>query len=87
VVVVQVVDVNEFRTAAIVLNGLTGVDRDYTFYYDETNNPRRFHVETAAFNAEPMCFVLGGVAHAGPPRSLDVAALRSQGGPHQVLGR
>ncbi len=71
------IDVNEMRDPVIALNGLTNVDHDYTFYYDETNNIRRLHVTADGFNVkEPMCFALGGVAHRGPPRSLDVASLK-----------
>ncbi|HEY2707207.1 MAG TPA: hypothetical protein VGI95_04075 [Caulobacteraceae bacterium] len=72
----QVIDVNEFRDPPIRLHSLTGVDDAYTFYYDETNNPRRFYVETAAFNVEPLCFVLGGIVHRGDPRPLDLSPLR-----------
>ena len=72
----QVIDVNEFRDPAIAYHGLTGVDEAYTFYYDETNNPRRFHVENTGFNAQPMCFVLGGLCHRGRPRPLGLAELR-----------
>jgi hypothetical protein len=71
------IDVNEHRDPAIAMNGLTRVDDVYTFYYDETNNPRRLHVTEAGFNVEaPLCFVLGGVAHRGPPRPLDIASVR-----------
>jgi hypothetical protein len=71
------IDVNERRAPAIALNGLTHVDDAYTFYYDETNNPRRLHVTADGFNVEaPLCFVLGGVAHRGAPRPLDITGLR-----------
>ena len=72
------IEVNEVRDPAIALNGLANVDRTYTFYYDETNNIRRLHVTADGFNVkEPMCFVLGGVAHRGPPRPLDVTSLKT----------
>jgi hypothetical protein len=72
------IDVNEVRDPLIALNGLTNVDRDYTFYYDETNNIRRLHVTADGFNVkEPTCFVLGGVAHIGQPRPLDLASLKA----------
>lgn len=71
------IDVNEQRAAAIALNGLTRVDDAYTFFYDETNNPRRLHITAEGFNVEaPLCFVLGGIAHRGAPRALDIAGLR-----------
>ncbi|WP_133254308.1 DUF3800 domain-containing protein [Phenylobacterium deserti] len=72
------IDVNAVRNPQILLHGLSGADRVYTFYYDETNNIRRLHVTANGFNVrEPMCFVLGGVAHRGAPRPLDMAALKS----------
>lgn len=72
------IDVNEWRDPAIALNRLVKADGIYTFYYDETNNIRRLHVTAEGLNVrEPMCFVLGGVAHRGPPRPLDVAGLKA----------
>jgi len=71
------IDINARRHAEIAFHGLTGVDDVYTFYYDETNNPRRLHVTPDGFNVTaPQCFVLGGVAHRGPPRPLDVEGLK-----------
>jgi hypothetical protein len=72
------IDVNGVRDPLIAMNGLTGTDGAYTFYYDETNNIRRLHVTPDGLNVrDPMCFVLGGVAHRGPPRPLDIAGLQS----------
>lgn len=72
------IDVNVVRDPVIALNGLTRADDAYTFYYDETNNIRRLHVTSEGLNVrDPMCFVLGGVAHRGPPRPLDIAGLRA----------
>lgn len=57
---------------------LTSADDAYVLYYDETNNIRRLLVTQDGLNvAEPMCFVLGGIAHRGPVRSLDMMALRT----------
>jgi len=48
-----------------------------TYYYDETNNIRKLYVGPRGLNvAELNVFVLGGVAHAGGPRPLDLAPLR-----------
>lgn len=69
-------DINPMRERLIRAHGLVGTDRPYTLYYDETNNIRRLHVTAEGFNvAEPACFALGGVGHAGPPRALDLAGL------------
>lgn len=71
------IDVNDRRDPAIAINGLTRVDGVYTFYYDETNNPRVLRVTSDGFNVEaPLCFVLGGVVHRGAPRPLDITGLR-----------
>lgn len=70
-------DVDQIR--GVLLSGglLADFDRGYTFYYDETNNIRKLHLEDGALNIRrPECFVLGGIVHRGPPRDLDLADLR-----------
>lgn len=70
-------DINPMRELLIRAHGLSGMDRPYTLYYDETNNIRRLRVTAEGFNvADPPCFVLGGVGHAGSPRPLDIQGLR-----------
>ena len=70
-------DVNDIRYPAIALHGLTGVDRAFTFHYDETNNIRRLHLTPDGLNVRaPQCFVLGGVVHPGPVPTLDFKDLR-----------
>lgn len=70
-------DFNEIRDILIRGNNLTNADEPYTLYYDETNNLRRLHVTPGGLNVpEPGCFALGGIAHRGPPRALDIAGLR-----------
>lgn len=72
------IDVNEMRSSTIALRGLTGVDRSFTFYYDETNNIRRLHLTPDGLNVRtPQCFVLGGVVHPGTVPPLDFEDLRS----------
>jgi len=74
-----VIDVNAMRDPAIHLNGLHKADDIYTFYYDETNNIRRFHITENGFNVnQPNCFVLGGIAHKGKRRAVDISGLRTQ---------
>ena len=72
-------DVNEMRNPIIAAYGLSNVDREYTFYYDETNNVRKLHLTRDGMNIRrPECFVLGGVLHLGGPKPIDLAALKSE---------
>ncbi len=65
------------RDAHIDLYGLPNADEPYTFYHDETNNIKKLRVGAKGLNvAESAIFVLGGVVHAGSPRSLDIQSLR-----------
>jgi hypothetical protein len=74
---IMMIDVNAIRDPDILINGLDKADDIYTMYYDETNNIRRLHVTPDGLNVrEPKCFVLGGIAHKGPPRDIGVASLR-----------
>lgn len=76
-----VTDLGPLRNDLIRMFGLEGADLDYTFYYDETNNVRRLYLTEGKLNIiAPECFVLGGIVHAGQPRSLDIAGL------HEALG-
>lgn len=40
---------------------LYGVDEEYAFFYDETNNIRKFWIRDDGFNEKPRNFVLGAV--------------------------
>ena len=72
------IDIDQWRDKQIRLHGLSGTDARYTFYYDETNNIRKLHVDARGLNvAELKVFVLGGVAHEGEPRSIDLQPLRN----------
>lgn len=71
-------DIDELREPQIELHGLTKADGVYTFYHDETNNIRKLYIGARGLNvAELKVFVLGGIVHEGPPRSLDIAPLRA----------
>lgn len=73
----QPIDIDEIRAMDIKLNGLTRADAVYTFYHDETNNIHKLKVSADGFNvAELPVFALGGIAHAGAPRSIDLSAIR-----------
>jgi len=58
-------DAEEFRKIARlnILAGqpLYGIDEEYAFFYDETNNIRKFWVRDDGFNEKPKNFVLGGI--------------------------
>lgn len=42
---------------------LYGLDEEYAFFYDETNNIRKFWIRKDGFNEQPKNFVLGGIVH------------------------
>lgn len=42
---------------------LYGLDEEYSFFYDETNNIRKFWVRDDGFNDQPKNFILGGIVH------------------------
>ena len=70
-------DIDELREVDIQLHGLTKADCIYSFYYDETNNIRKLHVDESGFNVESLkVFVLGGIVHEGVPRAFDIERLR-----------
>ena len=55
-------EVNEMREYFKLLNPDADFDSVYTFYYDETNNIKKFIVKEEDFNyAFHSNFVLGGV--------------------------
>jgi len=71
------IDVDERRNLVIAAHGLANVDHPFTLHYDETNNIRRLLLTPGGLNVrEPRCFVLGGVAHAGPAPTLHLETLR-----------
>lgn len=52
---------DELRSNIILVNNLYNMDIECTFYYDETNNIRKFHIIEDGFNVvDPGNFVLGG---------------------------
>ena len=72
-------DINDLRDFAIQLSGLDKVDLVYTFYHDETNNIQKLRVTERGLNvAELQTFVLGGIAHVGSPRRIDITPLRER---------
>ncbi len=57
-------ETEKIRDNIILLNGLKRMDEKYYFYYDESNNFRRFLLTPNGLNTPINSnFVLGGVVH------------------------
>lgn len=60
-------DAEEMRQSMIlnIFDGtaLYGLDEEYVFFYDETNNVRKFWITDDGLNEKPTNFVLGGIVH------------------------
>lgn len=70
------VDYTLLRKQNIELHQLDKADEVYTFYYDETNNSRKFRITDTDFNvSKDKDFVLGGLVHKGEPRNFDTSEL------------
>lgn len=55
-------DMTMLYNAIFELHGVDNMDKEYAFYYDETNNPRTFKLTDEGFNAnERALFILGGL--------------------------
>lgn len=60
-------DVSEIREYAKLFAPTADFDEAYTFYYDETNNIKKFYLREFDFNAIfTENFILGGLVHQGP---------------------
>lgn len=71
------INLDTLRDGQIRVHHLGQTDSAYTFYYDETNNVRKLYVDEDGFNvALPKIFVLGGIAHEGVVRAIDISSLR-----------
>lgn len=69
-------DRSELRELTIDMHGLRNMDDEYTFYYDETNNIRKFHIVEDGFNVvDPGNFVLAGVVCRGLSEKTDFESL------------
>ncbi len=56
---------------------LTGMDNEYTLYYDETNNVGSIHIDmNGQLNTPVHPFVLGGGGYVGTGKTIDIEALR-----------
>lgn len=60
------IDFSEIREMTIAFSGLSHMDNEYTFFYDETNNSRLFRITETDFNvSKDEDFVLGGFVYDG----------------------
>lgn len=70
------IDFSEIRKLAIECSGLSHMDDEYTFFYDETNNSRLFRITETDFNAsKDEDFVLGGLVYEGKHKAFDIEKL------------
>lgn len=62
-----ILDAEEIRRPMLlnIFDGtpLYGLDEEYVFFYDETNNVRKFWITDDGLNQKPTNFVLGGLVH------------------------
>lgn len=59
-------EISDIREVTKILAPTADFDNSFTFYYDETNNIRKFYVRETDFNYSFTAnFVLGGVVHKG----------------------
>lgn len=59
-------EISDLRKQNEILYGLKDLDKKYVFYYDETNNIRKFYLKDDDFNSSyESNFILGGVLHEG----------------------
>ena len=70
------IDFSEIREMTIAFSGLSHMDNEYTFFYDETNNSRLFRITETDFNAsKDEDFVLGGLVYEGKHKAFDMEKL------------
>lgn len=59
-------EITEIRNITKMLAPMADFDTSFTFYYDETNNIKKFHVLERDFNCSFTAnFILGGLVHEG----------------------
>ena len=70
------IDFSEIREMTIAFSGLSHMDNEYTFFYDETNNSRLFRITETDFNAsKDEDFVLGGLVYEEKHKAFDMEKL------------
>jgi hypothetical protein len=64
-------EISEIRKVTKLLSPTADFDSAFTFYYDETNNIKKFYVRENDFNYSfTSNFVLGGLVHVGQPPNV-----------------
>lgn len=59
-------EISEIRKVTKMLSPTADFESEFTFYYDETNNIKKFYVRETDFNyTYTSNFVLGGLVHLG----------------------
>lgn len=76
------IDISEHRDKEIQAHNYKNIDNEYVFYYDETNNIRKFWFKNEnRFNISiadiSKNFILGGVAHLKSNCDFDIDALKN----------
>ena len=74
-------NINEYRDLVIKMHNVKNIDTEYTFYYDETNNIRKFWFKNENKFNIPIAdlsknFVLGGVSHLKSKTNFDTEKLK-----------
>lgn len=69
----ETIDIGAIREATKMSAPLANFDGTYTFYYDETNNIRKFYVKETSFNSIfTNNFILGGLVHEGATPNVQI---------------
>lgn len=66
------IDIKSIRDATLAMNSNTDFESKYCFYYDETNNIKKFNVHEDGYNnSYDSNFILGGVVYEGEEPNID----------------
>lgn len=66
------IDVNKIRENMMLTMPPADIDAEYNFFYDETNNIKKFHIKNGDFNHSfDINFVLGGLLYEGEQPEVD----------------
>ena len=74
-------DISENRDLEIQMHNFRNIDTEYIFYYDETNNIRKFWLKNEDIFNIPIenlskNFVLGGISHLKTSLDFDINTLK-----------
>ena len=77
----MIIDVGEIKKQVSELSGIPPCNDIFTFYYDETENCRKFSLTDKGYNSENALdnnFILAGVLHRGTDYQVEFDSLYSQ---------